>query len=149
MNRHDDPVLKYQALTQVVEEFYKINGRSPTFWLDKVCLDQTAIQDSLKTLPVYLMSCNAMLVLAGDTYVLKPKSRCNIVAECYPLFRYVNRLWCVWVSILVYLHSLQFFEAAAFLLGASHSFCILQRARYGNLQHRLWQQATGPAYRTI
>ena len=45
-------------------------GRSDMqFWFDKVCLDQNAINDSLKALPVYLTSCNAMLVVAGSTYI--------------------------------------------------------------------------------
>lgn len=37
----DDPNAKLAALSKVVERFRSSNGRDPTFWLDKVCIDLT------------------------------------------------------------------------------------------------------------
>jgi hypothetical protein len=39
-----------------------------SFWIDKFCIDQTNIQDSLKYLPVFVMASKKMLILAGPTY---------------------------------------------------------------------------------
>ena len=41
-----------------------------------MCIDQTNIKDGLKALPINIMACDNMLVLAGETYS--------------------TRLWCVW-----------------------------------------------------
>jgi hypothetical protein len=43
---------------------------------DKVCIDQDNISRALRCLPVFVLSCNRILILAGDTYC--------------------ERLWCVW-----------------------------------------------------
>merc|ERR1712176_1718550 len=51
-------------------------GRYPTFWLDKVCINQSCIADGLRALPVNVMACRKVLVLCGDTYA--------------------HRLWCIW-----------------------------------------------------
>ena len=72
----DDATLKYAKLQQVADEFEAENGRPPTFWLDKVCIDQSAIGDALRCLPVFEMACQKLLVLNGETYT--------------------SRLWCVW-----------------------------------------------------
>ena len=50
-------------------------GEEPTLWLDKACLNQHNVQDSLACLPVSLAGCRQLLVLAGPTYA--------------------SRLWCV------------------------------------------------------
>ena len=47
----------------------------PTIWLDKACIDQNNIQQSLACLPVFLAGCQTLLVVAGKTYC--------------------SRLWCV------------------------------------------------------
>mmetsp|Transcript_25986 Transcript_25986/g.57346 ORF Transcript_25986/g.57346 Transcript_25986/m.57346 type:complete len:686 (-) Transcript_25986:208-2265(-) len=73
---HDDPEAKFAALRQIAETFRRKHGRDPTFWLDKVCIDQSCISDGLKVLPVNVMACRKVLVLFGDTYA--------------------HRLWCVW-----------------------------------------------------
>jgi hypothetical protein len=41
-----------------------------------VCIDQAKITESLRALPIFLVSCKRMLVVAGPTYV--------------------HRLWCIW-----------------------------------------------------
>lgn len=63
-------------VAQIVDEFEAENGRLPTFWLDKVCIDQSNISDALRCLPVFEMACQKLLVLNGQTYT--------------------TRLWCVW-----------------------------------------------------
>jgi len=73
---HDDAEAKWAALQQAAEEFRAANGRYPTFWLDKVCIDQNKIGDGLRALPVNLMACKKMMVLCGNTYAC--------------------RLWCIW-----------------------------------------------------
>jgi len=73
---HDDAELKYSQLEAVAEEFKSKNLRYPTFWLDKVCIDQQNIADGLKVLPINVMSCRKMLVVCGPTYP--------------------TRLWCAW-----------------------------------------------------
>ena len=37
---HDDPVAKYAAIQQAIVRFRKQHGRTPSFWLDKACIDQ-------------------------------------------------------------------------------------------------------------
>ena len=41
----DDAVLKWAALEKWCESFRRKNGRAPTLWLDKVCIDQDNIAD--------------------------------------------------------------------------------------------------------
>lgn len=75
----DLPDPKFEVVDQVRKSFEQEHGRAPYLWLDKVCVDQTSedtIKDDLECLPVFLMACNQMLVVAGPSY---PK-----------------RLWCVW-----------------------------------------------------
>lgn len=75
---HDDKDTnhKYEILKSLSYKFKKKMGKFPTFWLDKVCIDQDNIGDGLKVLPINIMSCEVMLVLFGNTYI--------------------NRLWCIW-----------------------------------------------------
>jgi len=80
---HDDADAKWQAL-QMWRERFKLehNGREPVIWIDKVCLDQSNIDESLRCLPIFLSGCNQLLVLAGETYL--------------------TRLWCI-VELFVFL----------------------------------------------
>jgi hypothetical protein len=43
---------------------------------DKLCIDQDNINRALRCLPVFVFSCNRLIILAGNTYC--------------------DRLWCVW-----------------------------------------------------
>eukprot|EP00929_Paragymnodinium_shiwhaense_P087190 TRINITY_DN47462_c0_g1_i1.p1 TRINITY_DN47462_c0_g1~~TRINITY_DN47462_c0_g1_i1.p1 ORF type:complete len:990 (-),score=78.16 TRINITY_DN47462_c0_g1_i1:56-3025(-) len=79
---HDDVDLKWGKLEEVAVDFERRQGRSPTFWLDKVCIDQRHIADGLKVLPVNVMACRQVLVLCGDTYP--------------------DRLWCIWELCVVF-----------------------------------------------
>ena len=73
---HDPADIKVEKLKVLAEKFRQKYGRYPTFWLDKVCIDQNNIGSGLKVLPINVMACKRMLVLCGSTYS--------------------RRLWCVW-----------------------------------------------------
>jgi len=73
---YDDVDVKWANLEGLAAKFQLKHGRSPTFWLDKVCIDQNNIGDGLKVLSVNVMQCRRMLVLCGPSYP--------------------HRLWCVW-----------------------------------------------------
>ena len=73
---HDDGRLKFQKLQWLANGFLQKRSRSPTFWLDKVCIDQDAIADGLRALPINVMACRRLLLVLGSTYA--------------------SRLWCAW-----------------------------------------------------
>merc|ERR1719253_2164497 len=80
---HDDPKLKWAALQAWRQEFkLQHQGREPKLWIDKYCIDQSNIADSLQCLPVYLSGCSSLLILCGPTYL--------------------DRLWCL-IEIFVFL----------------------------------------------
>ena len=79
---HDDPEKKWTVLQQWREKFKGEHGREPKLWIDKYCIDQKHIDDSLACLPVYLAGCSKLLILCGSTYL--------------------KRLWCL-VEIFVFL----------------------------------------------
>jgi len=84
----DSGIRKFRALSYVAEEFYVRQGRHPTFWVDKFCIDQTSVEDGLRVLPVNVMACSKVLVLCGNTYP--------------------SRLWCAWeLCVLLSFMSLQ------------------------------------------
>ena len=72
---HDPADAKWKALDAWATQFEKKEGRSPIVWLDKACIDQGNINDSLACLPIFLAGCRNLLVVAGPSYV--------------------ERLWCV------------------------------------------------------
>ena len=101
---YDDADAKMEVLESVVERFkHKHHGKTPTFWLDKVCIDQKNISDGLKVLPINLMTSKKILVLLGDTYV--------------------QRLWCVWELLTVYFLSES--EVSFFLLLLFYCFSFI------------------------
>ena len=73
---YDDVDQKYDALCKLAAQFKRRHRRDPTFWLDKVCIDQDNISDGLKVLPINVMACRKMLVLAGR-FQTCPHSRSN------------------------------------------------------------------------
>ena len=84
----DDAWQKWQLLQAVADDFHGKNGRFPTLWVDKFCINQRQIADGLRVLPVNVMACRQVLVLAGPTYP--------------------TRLWCAWeLCVLLSFMSLQ------------------------------------------
>jgi len=71
----DPPQDKWAAMQQWRTSFVQRHGREPQVWLDKFCIDQGNIADSLAALPVYLSGCRELVLLYGPTYS--------------------SRLWCV------------------------------------------------------
>jgi len=79
----DNPELKWLSLQAWCEEFKASHrGREPKLWIDKYCIDQNNIEDSLACLPVYLAGCKKLIIFCGNTYL--------------------KRLWCL-VEIFVFL----------------------------------------------
>ena len=72
----DEGEAKFHRLSELASYHRRKYHCFPTFWLDKVCINQSNIGAGLKCLPINIMACRFMLVLNGDTYT--------------------NRLWCVW-----------------------------------------------------
>lgn len=64
----DCPRQKFSQLCAVALLFRKKHGREPTFWLDKVCIDQQNIERTLRCLPVFEQACSELLILFGDSY---------------------------------------------------------------------------------
>jgi hypothetical protein len=79
---YDDLEQKWEALQRWAKNFEREQGREPTLWIDKFCIDQSDISAELPCLPIFLASCRKLLVLQGDTYL--------------------SRLWCV-VEIYMYI----------------------------------------------
>ena len=83
----DDPQLKYKALQRVGDQFREQHGgREPVVWFDKLCIDQTRIEDDIRCLPVFLMSCQKLLVLCGDSYF----TRLWCLLELYVFFTMIK-----------------------------------------------------------
>jgi len=61
---HDDASQKWEAL----QTWNSGKGKGATVWLDKACINQQMIDESLAALPVYLSGCKSLLVVAGATY---------------------------------------------------------------------------------
>lgn len=61
---HDDSSQKWEAL----QVWNSGKGEGATVWLDKACINQQMIDESLAALPVYLSGCKNLLVVAGATY---------------------------------------------------------------------------------
>ena len=59
---------KWAALKQWSDEFEREHGRMPLVWLDKACIDQQRIAESLACLPVFLGGCRELIVLLGPSY---------------------------------------------------------------------------------
>lgn len=79
---HDCPELKWRCLQRWRQDFKAAHGREPKIWIDKYCIDQGDIADSLLCLPIFIAGCKEMLVIAGETYF--------------------KRLWCI-VELYVFL----------------------------------------------
>merc|ERR1712113_801475 len=84
---HDDSQRKYAALKNWSIDFMKKHNRSPTFWIDKACIDQSSIERDLACLPVFLGACNSLLILSGTTYT----SRLWCMLELYVFFSMRSR----------------------------------------------------------
>lgn len=72
---HDEHEPKFQALQAWRARFVRVHNREPLLWIDRYCIDQSAIDIDIVCLPLFLAGCSKLLILAGPTWL--------------------NRLWCV------------------------------------------------------
>ena len=63
----DDADLKFAHLAAMTADFQSTRGREPIMWFDKLCIDQDNIADALRCLPIFVSSCDRLLILCGDT----------------------------------------------------------------------------------
>ena len=76
----DDPEAKWEAIQGMRKTFKAENkGREPVIWFDKYCIDQTAIDESVRRLPVFVVGSSKFLVLLGPSYA----SRCWCMLELF------------------------------------------------------------------
>jgi hypothetical protein len=66
---HDPAKAKWDALSKWAAEFGQLEGRKPTMWRDKFCIDQDNIDENLSALPVFLSGTREMIVLMGSSYL--------------------------------------------------------------------------------
>ena len=59
----DDGARKYSRLAE-----HSFASGERTVWLDKACIDQSNIEESLAALPIFLCACKELLILPGATY---------------------------------------------------------------------------------
>ena len=97
----DNPQKKCQALRSFSETFKKKNGRHPTYWFDKTCIDQSKVNDNdyyaLAVLPINIAACNKVLVLLGRKH--RNYLIANQLTHFFLIFTgetYMKRLWCLW-----------------------------------------------------
>lgn len=65
----------WAALEGWAGEFKEQHGRWPLLWIDRLCVDQSQLGASVACLPVFISSCDTLLVLYDETFL--------------------SRLWCV------------------------------------------------------
>ena len=75
----DDPHAKWEAIQKMRADFKAKNGREPLVWFDKYCIDQTAIDMSVRRLPIFVVASSKFFVLFGPSYA----SRCWCMLELY------------------------------------------------------------------
>jgi len=79
----DDGKVKWRELNRWAGEFERREGRKPKVWLDKACINQQKISESLAGLPIYLSGCQELVVLMGETYL----TRLWCIMEIFTFFR--------------------------------------------------------------
>mmetsp|Transcript_2432 Transcript_2432/g.4491 ORF Transcript_2432/g.4491 Transcript_2432/m.4491 type:complete len:735 (-) Transcript_2432:51-2255(-) len=79
---HDESQGKWEKLKEFASDFRRQHKRDPVLWLDNVCIDQSKLADGLRILPINLMACRKLLIVAGSTYA--------------------SRLWCVWELLVLF-----------------------------------------------
>ena len=74
---------RYAQLRAWGRAFAAEHGRQPRLWIDKWCLDQRRITDTLPCLPIFLGGSQQLVLLVGPTFT--------------------QRLWCV-IEIFTFMH---------------------------------------------
>ena len=88
----DDPHAKWAAVQEMRTTFKTANGREPLVWFDKYCIDQNAIGQSVRRLPIFVVAGGSSYVLLGPSYatrlwcmlelfVFKACQRCGLFSD--------------------------------------------------------------------
>ena len=75
----DDPHAKWQAVQKMRDDFKKAHKREPLVWFDKYCIDQNAIDQSVRRLPIFVVASSKFYVLLGPSYA----TRCWCMLELF------------------------------------------------------------------
>ena len=70
----------------MADRFKEEHGFEPSFWIDKYCIDQNAIDMSVRRLPIFVVASSKFFVLLGPSYA----SRCWCMLELF-VFNIVQR----------------------------------------------------------
>ena len=128
----DDGERKHAALVKWAGSFAASHeGRTPRLWLDKACIDQSNISESLSCLPIFLAGCQQLLIVAGPTY----PTRLWCLLECFTFVKMGGELSRVQVDTL----EGDEVEQSLMQMDAATARCFLERDR----QHLLAVIETG------
>ena len=75
----DDPKAKWDAVQGMRRTFKAKHKREPIVWFDKYCIDQNAIDVSVRRLPIFVVASKKFVVLLGSSYA----SRCWCMLELF------------------------------------------------------------------
>jgi hypothetical protein len=64
----DNGDMKYDMLKLLTQEFYCLNGRYPTFWIDKFCVQKHTDGETWQYVPLFMSMCDRIILLAGRAY---------------------------------------------------------------------------------
>lgn len=69
-SQHDDEQQKWRWLKQWAVAYHTEHDRWPSIWYDRACIDEKTpdVQASLAALPLIVIGCQRLIVLAGPTY---------------------------------------------------------------------------------
>ncbi|KAG8459929.1 hypothetical protein KFE25_010978 [Diacronema lutheri] len=70
-----DPNARWNALVEWCDDFKRQHGRWPLLWVDRFCIVTCDVSMCVACLPVFVSSCNTLLVLFDETFL--------------------SRLWCI------------------------------------------------------
>lgn len=77
---------KCYAVKNFIGTFSTVS-RKPSFWLDKVCIDQSDTTKGIESLPINIGACKKILILMGKEYMTK----LWCIWELFMLFTFCNR----------------------------------------------------------
>jgi hypothetical protein len=75
----DEPEAKWAAVQELRKQFKAAHGREPLVWFDKYCIDQNAIDQSVRRLPIFVVASSKFYVLLGPSYA----TRCWCMLELF------------------------------------------------------------------
>ncbi len=83
----DNSEIKIKKLREFSHNHYVAHQEQPTYWFDKVCIDQADPKNALLSLPINIGACEKLLILLGNTYL----KRIWCIWELYTIFSFCNK----------------------------------------------------------